>query len=293
MEIYNSYSDYILSQGGTVIDVGGVPWMKYQGALIPATAMPVHLDLSRVDAEQALKKTGALFLRFTNRPSEQETNWWYMVCRHYDITKVSSNTRSKIHRGLKRLLVEPVAPSWLADNAYDCHVKSYQRYSYASPQSESDFRRLLLSMENQSLFNVWRCVKKDEVLGYILCLCEHDGVFMHTIDITPEGLHDYAAYAMLHCVLDYYVNKKKLAVSNGSRSISHATEMQDFLQKFGFMREYCQLHVVYRRDVAVAVRVLYPLRKILRAFEILPIVHKVSAVLYQEQILRESHGSEI
>jgi hypothetical protein len=290
VEIYNNYSEYLLAQGGTVIEVGGVQWMKYQGALIPAAAMPVHVDLKRGDAEQAIKETGALFLRFTNQPSKYESNWWHMVCRNYDISAVSSNTRSKIHRGLKRFQVRLVTPSWLADNGYECHVKSYQRYKYASPQSESDFRSLLLSMENQTMFNVWSCSKQDKVFGYILCLCEPDGVFMHTIDITPEGLHDYAAYAMLHCVLEKYVNENKLAVSNGSRSISHATEMQDFLQKFGFMREYCQLHVVYRPDVAVAVRLLYPFRKILRIFEIVPLVHKICAVLYQEQILRQSQG---
>ena len=290
MEIFNSYSEYILAQGGTVIDVGDVQWMEYQGALIPAAAMPVHVDLSHHDAVQALKQTGALFLRFTNLPSEHETNWWYMVCRQYDIAKVSSNTRSKIHRGLNRLQVKPVTPSWLADNAYDCHVKSFQRYKHASPQSEPVFRHFLLSMEKQPIFNVWSCTKQENVVGYILCLCDHDGVFMHTIDITPEGLHDYAAYAMLHCVLENYVNEKKLAVSNGSRSISHATEMQDFLSKFGFEREYCQLHVVYRPDVAVAVRFLYPLRKLLRVFEMFPFVHKVCAVLYQEQILRHSRG---
>ena len=135
VDIFNNYSEYVLAQGGIVIDVGGVRWMKYQGALIPATAMPVYVDLNHHDALQALKQTGALFLRFTNRPSEQETNWWNMVCRNYDITKVSSNTRSKIRRGLKRLQIKQVAPSWLADNAYGCHVKSYQRYKHASPQS--------------------------------------------------------------------------------------------------------------------------------------------------------------
>ncbi|WP_455208414.1 hypothetical protein [Kaarinaea lacus] len=293
MEIFNSNSEYILAQGGTVIDVGGVEWMKYQGALIPAAAMPVHVDLSRHDAIEAIKQTDALFLRFTNQPSEHETNWWNVVCRHYDIDKVSSNTRSKIHRGLKRLQINPVEPSWLADNAYDCHVKSYQRYKHASPQTEAEFRRFLLSMQDQPIFEVWSCIKQGHVLGYILCVCEHDGVFMHTIDIAPEGLHDYAAYAMLHCVLEKYVNEKHLAVSNGSRSISHATEMQDFLIKFGFRREYCQLHVVYRPDVAVAVRLLYPFRNILRLFEVIPLAHKISAVLYQEQIHRHSHGHNL
>ena len=84
---------------------------------------------------------------------------------------------------------------------------------------------------------------------------------MHTIDLSPAGLHDYAAYAMIHTILEDYINQQGIPVTNGSRSISHETHMQDFLTKFGFKREYSKLNVVYRRDIQIIVKALFPFRK--------------------------------
>lgn len=264
--------------------------MKYRGALIPATAMPVYVELPYREALQMVKDSEALFLRYTTGPKKEETVWWHMVCRQYDFQKVSANTRSKIRRGMKRLSITRSDPLWLAEQGYECHRKSYQRYKHARPLPPEEFRTFLSSLAGCPIFDVWTCLKDDSLLGYIICLREAGGVFMHTIDITPEGLHDYAGYAMIHHVLDDYVSKKGLPVTNGSRSISHATDMQDFLLKFGFEREYAQLHVVYRPDVRLAVNLLYPFWRILKWFDGIPLIQKISSVLYQERILRRQTG---
>jgi hypothetical protein len=290
---YPTYADYLLSQGQTVVEMSGVRWMKYQGALIPTSAMPVFVDPPYQEAEHLLKKTGSLFLRYTTRPDENDTLWWHIVCRHYNIAEVSANTRSKIHRGLKRFDIKRESPRWVADQGYDCHRESYQRYKFAKPQSRAEFRQFMLSLHHQAIFDVWVCRQSQALLGYIICVRDIDGVFMHTIDITPQGLHDYAAYAMLHHLLEFYVNQHKIPVTNGTRSIAHATHMQDFLIKFGFQREFGKLHVIYRRDVGFAVKLLYPFRGAMRRLEALPLLHKVSAVLRQEEIVRSQYGPQV
>jgi len=277
----------LMSQGEMVLDIKGLPWMKYHGALIPAAAMPVYVDLACDEADLIVKKSKALFLRYTTGPMTTPTNWWNIVCRHYDFNSVSSNTRSKIRRGTRRLEIEQVSPDWLCRQGYECHVKCYQRYKHALPKSKKEFESFLHSLREQSIFNVWACSKKGELLGYIICLVESNGVFMHTIDITPAGLHDYAAYAMIHRILEYYVNEKGLPVSNGSRSIAHETDMQDFLRKLGFEREYAELHIIYRPDIKLIVSLLYPFRNILKFMNRIPLINKVSSVLFQEEIARK------
>lgn len=288
-----TYADFLVSQGKTVVEQGGVNWMEYQGALIPAAAMPVYVQLSDDEAAQLIKETGALFLRYTTASRESQTNWWYVICRQYDFQRVSSNTRSKIRRGLKRLEIKQVIPAWLAEHAYDCHVTCYRRYKHATPQTRDEFRSFLLSINGQSIFDTWACSKNKQLLGYIICLVEENGIFMHTIDLTPEGLHNYAAYAMIHQILEYYVNEKGIPVSNGSRSISHATNMQDFLRNFGFEREFAELHVIYRSDIRLIVNLLYPFRNMMKRFNILPLMQKISSVLYQEEIVREQRSVQI
>ena len=125
--IINNYADLLMSQGEEVLDVEGVLWMNYYGALIPAQAMPVYVDLKDDAAALMVKKSTALFLRYATGPMTTPTNWWNIVCRYYDFKSVSSNTRSKIRRGTRRLEIEQVSSDWLRRQGYECHVKSYQR----------------------------------------------------------------------------------------------------------------------------------------------------------------------
>ncbi|MCR4401057.1 MAG: hypothetical protein NUV35_09390, partial [Syntrophomonadaceae bacterium] len=74
-------------------------------------------------------------------------------------------------------------------------------------------------------------------------------------------------------------------LSNGSRSISHDTNMQDFLAKFGFRKEYCLLRVAYRPVVDLAVRALYPFRGLISSLQGRR-AQPVSAILFQEELKR-------
>lgn len=287
------YADFLKSQGKMVYELDGVFWMNHHSALIPTSAMPVYTDLSYKEAVQLVNKSGALFLRYATGPVMAPSSWWNIVCRHYDFNKVSSNTRSKIRRGLRRLDIKRVSPDKIAEQGYQCHVKCYSRYKHALPQSKKAFESFLQSLTGQSIFDIWACTKDKQLLGYILCLVENNGVFMHTIDITPAGLRDYAAYAMIHHILQFYVNEKALPVSNGSRSIAHDTHMQDFLCKLGFEKEYAELHVIYRPDIRLVVSLLYPFRKALKLLNGISFVHKVSSILFQEQIVRKQIASQL
>lgn len=285
----SNYAEYLAAQGESVAKLGGVYWMRYHGALIPANAMPVYPEIAEDDANALLRRSSSLFVRYTKRTTNTHAQWWYMVCRQYRVGDTSANTRSKIHRGLRRLTITKTTAAWLAHNGYECHVESYERYKNAKPQSRREFEKFILSLAGHSIFDLWICRKQLKLVGYVICLHENDGIFMHTIDLTPEGLHDYAAYAMLHHLLEYYVNGLLLPVTNGSRSISHETEMQDFLQKFNFQREYAELHVVYRPVVKVLVNMLYPLRKVLRMLDWVPQMRNICAVLFQEEITRTQY----
>lgn len=282
----SSYAEYLISQGKRVFDANGVAWMEYHGALIPAAAMPVYINLTYDQAIVLLKKSAALFIRYVSAPVKSPTNWWNMVCRQYNFNCVSSSTRSKIRRGTRRIQIEKISPELLRKQGYECHVKCYQRYKYALPETRIAFESFVNSLIGQSIFDIWCCSKDGELLGYIICLVENNGVFMHTVDITPAALHEYAAYAMIHRILEYYVNKKKLPVSNGSRSISHSTNIQDFLCKFGFEQEYAELQVVYRPDIKLVVFLFYPFRKVIKIFNRVSLFHKISSVLFQEEIVR-------
>ncbi len=85
----------------------------------------------------------------------------------------------------------------------------------------------------------------------------------------------------------YYLNEKNfLYVSDGARSLSHQTNIQDFLiRKFRFRKAYCRLHIVYRKDIEFLVNVLYPLKNIIYKSNN-KILQKIGVLLKHEEIRR-------
>jgi hypothetical protein len=281
-----THAEWLRANDETVVDISGTSWMAYRGALVTAASMPVYGEVDAADAARAMRETGTFMLRYNTRCQGDSGSWWHVVCRDYQLGNVSRNTRSKVRRGSKRLEVRPVEPGWLAREGYACHVACYSRYENAQPMSRETFERFMRGIEAHGLFEPWGCFRGDALVGYVLCQRDPDGVFLHTIDLAPEGLRDYSAYATIHTLLEHYVGVEGIPVSNGNRSIAHATEMQGFLLKFGFVEEPSDVHVHYRAPVGALVALLYPFRALLWRLDRLPGFHQLGVVLRQEEIAR-------
>lgn len=126
--------------------------------------------------------------------------------------------------------------------------------------------------------------------GYCQCIVEGSNVATSIIKYDPNYLKYYSSYALMDAILSYYVRERNMMVSNGTRAIAHDTNIQDYLLKFGFRREYCRLNVFYQPLVGMAVKVLYPFRRFLKLMPDDSLKHKVEAVLYQEQLRREGNA---
>ena len=85
----------------------------------------------------------------------------------------------------------------------------------------------------------------------------------------------------------YYLNEKEFKhVNDGARSISHKTNIQDFLiEKFCFRKVSIIKYIHYNKKIKLLIQILYPLRHILSIFSFGPIV-KLNILLNQEFIRR-------
>lgn len=115
----------------------------------------------------------------------------------------------------------------------------------------------------------------DDIVNYI------------TIKFHPEYLKLYPSYALFYEMNRYYINELGLKyVNDGARSIAHDTNIQGFLiQKFNFRKAYCKLNIIYRWDIGIIVKILYPFRSIFSKFNH-KVFNKISVLLKQEEIRR-------
>ena len=85
----------------------------------------------------------------------------------------------------------------------------------------------------------------------------------------------------------YYLNERNYKyVNDGARSISHETNIQNFLiQKFKFRKAYCKLHIIYSQKVKLLLLMIYPFKSLVQYLKIGFFV-KLNILIKQEEIRR-------
>ena len=274
----------------TVVKVGGHNFFKYQQGLLPASALPVYGQPGSVlEMRSAMKTSKSLLLRWQDQ-SVAPTEWWTMVCRDTSLShlkkKTRWTTRKNIKSGRAKFVTERASAQSVAKDACQSHVHAYSRYQNSTPMARAEFENSILRHAENGSVEFWICKELDtqNVVGWCMFWLDASGAFLHTIDISPSALRSNAGYAFISACLDEYVDGRQLAVSNGTRSVSHATGMQDFLRKLGFQREYGRLHVEYAAPLSLLVKMLMPLRLLVPRIRPL---HLLRALLDQEKFARD------
>jgi hypothetical protein len=83
-----------------------------------------------------------------------------------------------------------------------------------------------------------------------------------SIKFDPAFLKLYSGYALIHTMNQHYLEAMGFQyVCNGARSISHDTNMHEFLiRNFGFEKVYTTLNLYYRWPLGWMVALAYPFR---------------------------------
>jgi len=89
---------------------------------------------------------------------------------------------------------------------------------------------------------------------------------------------------------EFYLQRRSLKyINNGTRSIAHHTNIQDFLiKKFKFRKAYCNLHIRYHPVIKIIISLFFPLRSIFRLSKI-RFLRNMHILLFQEELSRISH----
>ena len=146
-------------------------WRKYNGALIPWAPPHLKLDLSKNQIHDALKRNDALFARWTtNFDSKIKSPFWYIVNdKPLDFNDYSSNTKSKIKRGLKKLNIKIISKNELLREGFSVYIKAIKRYSVVLKKlNKKEFNNEILELENN--WQIWGvyCKTSEKLVAYSL-----------------------------------------------------------------------------------------------------------------------------
>jgi hypothetical protein len=269
-----------------------IKWKNYQGALIPNTPPHPNITLSPQEQKQLLKKSGAYFLRWTSDfDTPQETSFWYILKdKPEGLETYNSKIRNQIKKGLHLCRVQICTVTLIMNEGYDVYQKAFNHYhTVQQPSDKSSFQKTLLSLKGDWEF--WE-IRNDagKLIGYSQNYIADNTCNYSTVKLDPDFLPLYPAYALFYTMNVHYLNERHMRyIHDGSRSLSHETNIQDFLcNKFKFRKAYCKMDIAYRNDIAIVVTLLYPFRHLIKHLHN-PLFQKLSVLLRHEEI-RKTYG---
>ena len=218
---------------------------------------------------------------------QEETCFWNLIKDRFGgLEELSGNTRKKVRRSLEHLDFKLVDAGLIREKGFPILQATYEDYTISDRIMNADVFNNYLDMYEQYDFDYWGVFDRenDDFIGFCINHVWDNACEYTLVGIMPmykRKCTAYPYYGLFYSMNQYYLQEKGFRyVTDGSRSITEHSNIQAFLEeKFHFRKSYCRLAIHYRWWMKIAVKVLYPFRKIIP-------LRRVKAILNMEAMQR-------
>ncbi len=208
-----------------------------------------------------------LMVRWTSDfDCEKETDFGYVIKDDaYDISRLKAKRRYEITKARKSFEVRKINPSEFAEELYEVQIAAFGAYpeKYRPSVDHKAFTKGVVNwnglcfgafLKDENSYNT------SELCGYSYLTIQGRCINLSVQKTKPEYESRGINAALVDGILQYFENELNgnCYICDGSRSISHETAFQDYLEKyFGFRKAYCRLRIVYRPSLGWLIKILY------------------------------------
>lgn len=220
---------------------------------------------------KALLKKGGLLVRNTyDFDCQEETNFWYIIkdtCEGLD--ELKPRVRNKIRHANTYFEYKLISYDLFEEKVFPILEDTFAHYKIHDRTMNREVFSKYLEYCQQRHFDYWGIFLKDtqEMVGFCTVnnwggCCEYGYAGIYS-NYKSHGYYPY--YGLYHRLNEYYLEEQGFRyVSDSARSVSNHSEIQDYLiQNFNFRKAFCKLEIHYNWWMKIAVKILYPFRKII------------------------------
>lgn len=262
-------------------------YFKYRNAWRYNGAPHTETRLTDSECRQLLQQGGYLVRNNYDFDTAETTDFWYIVKDSFGaLDELSGNTRKKVRRSLERFEFKLVDHQTVRDAGYPIIAATYADYPVVDrPMNPKVFEEM---MEDFSLFeyDYWGMFDRTngEMMGFCINRVWDNACGYEILGILPKYKRKsttYPYYGLYYSMNRHYLQEKRFKyVTSGTRSVTEHSNIQPFLEeKFHFRKAYCRLAIHYQWWMRLAVKALYPFRKIIT-------IPQVKALLNMESMTR-------
>lgn len=283
--------------GYETIKHGKTLWRKNQGGLLPISPPNTISEHFNEHTREILKDSETLFVRWeTNFDQTKESNWWHIIKDSPEsLDELPKKTRYQIRKASKKFMAKPTNIQKIIEQGYHVYSSAYERYkTHEIMFTKNEFRDSIEKLPKQTEW--WGVFDYDteRLVAFSENYIENKTCFYVTMWFEPDAMQNCAGYLLFHEMeLHYLKDRDFLYISDGSRSLSHNTNIHHFLEsKFNFRRAYSLLNVTYVSWLAATVKLAFPFKELIRKLPF-SFSRKASVLLDQEGIRRKCAISKI
>lgn len=236
--------------------------------------------LSKAQCEAMLRRGGYLVRCISNFDKKEPTYFWFVIKDSFmGIDELSSKKRNQVRKSQKIYDFKIVKKEELLNHGLEINNKALGSYKVkASTLSKEQFRQFV---ERGNSVDYWMVYEKETgiAVAFGINTLYDDYCDYSVLKADPAYLnHTYPYYGLIFEMNRYYLEEKGYKfVCDGARSITEHSNIQPFLiETFNFRKAYCDLSIYYKGWLRIAVKMLYPFRKIIKQRQITSVLRQES-----------------
>lgn len=239
---YREYARHV----STAVWVADVPWHLYGRVLMPLTMPHIPLSVDRSHLRRVMSKCGALLACWTTDwDCAGATEWWWVACDqdNYDFeTLLSKDGRHSIRKGLRECEVRLLDVEEFCGSAYPIYRAAVESYGARPPEREA-FARDIHGLARYQGTDFWGAFYDNQMAAFTVCQIRDGAVDLSMGKSDPRFHRHKPNAALFYSLTRHYLSGGMKYVTNGARTLSHPTTINDFLEKLGFRKVYCRVEV--------------------------------------------------
>jgi len=229
--------------------------------------VPTHraLTIDPAEAKQVLRATGALGLRYVAADPACGRSSWQMVATgtDYDLSQFSSNTRSKVRRGLKQNTVRPISGAELAKVGEQAFRDTVERQGRAGRYGIERWHRMLEAADATPGIEIWSAWHDDVMAAYLLVMVFDDGCEFYEARSRNDTLRFYPNNALIYTVTCEMLKERGVEeITFGIEGLEELGSLDAFKLAMGYTKKPIRQHVIFHPALQAALSVR-PLRSAL------------------------------
>lgn len=260
VEVFSNWLQQLSNKGKSSYHIAsGHAWLRFHRWAFMRFPSQDITSVDRTERHEMFFKAKALAISHQHLPDfDEAANATLYLCRDkdYDISKLSTNNRSKVRRGQKRMEVRRATRREVAESGYLCYYDTCTRQGIISI-SEAEFKAKWQKDDELLSQELWAAFADDEIAALgMVSLCGKWAELLYT-QSANKYLKDYSNHALFYTVLNDLLHREEIeSVSYGLSSVQPNSKI-DSLHQFKLSVNFEAIPVVRKIHVNPFLRIAF------------------------------------